>query len=267
MEEVVKISLSSDFKQFYDHLFYPAQDTAVVWQRNTRGTMNRKDMFQYLMNGGFKTPINGVVKDVVPVIIRVAKSQVGMDDPKIELATNLTSDTIQKATKSSEEQQFETLIKLEQEKQLQELSRVVVYTDEYAHRGAGKVLVSASEAVAKYPDHYCSQYIPTRPDGGSASERVLSIGQTNFRIEFASDEWRSNCGDSSFAITHRFVATPVFLVNSPIFAIDYIRHGNEFIAIDFNESPDVDLIKKYMSDVEIYAIVEEFITKRQESVQ
>lgn len=259
----MKITLQSDFVQFYDHLMFPPDGADRTWVRNSRSTMTRKDMFQYLVNCGFKTPINGVVKDTVPMIKQIVRKQYGMEDePKIELATSLTDHVVQQATKAKEEQELETMFRFEQEKQVANLSRVVVYTDEFAHRGEGKILLDGKDALAKYPDLHCSQYIPTRPDGGSASERVVTVGQNNFRLECASDDWRSNYGKEAVtAVTHKFPGVPAFLVNTPIFAIDYVRYGNEFLAIDFNESPDLDVLKKFLEPNEVYEILEEFFNR------
>lgn len=264
-EELMRIHLKTDFPkpQFYDHLFFPETGSDKTWTRMQRGTLNRKDMFTYLMNCGFKVPINGVVKDIVPTIVEVVKRENGVEDTKIEVAAALTETAVQEATKTKEEIELEAMFKAEQQWQVQEHTRIVVYTDEYAHRGEGKILVTAEEALDKYPDLYCSQYVPTRPDGGSASERVVTVGGTCFRIEQASSDWRSNCGpDAEFAITHSFAATPIWLVNTPIFAIDYIRCGNQFLAIDFNEAPDINPLEKYLSSTSVYDVVSNFLAEK-----
>lgn len=110
---------------------------------------------------------------------------------------------------------------------------VVVYLDETAHRGDGKVLLSIDDARRDYNDYYCSGYIKSN----SRSERRLVIGTRAFILEYKSDdEWRSNCGDVGISVkstTDRDKLPYDFAF--PMYAIDFVNGK----AIDFNIAPGV----------------------------
>jgi len=55
--------------------------------------------------------------------------------------------------------------------------KLVVYQDEHAHCGEGKVLMDAQDALDSSPEAYCSEYIPVTPSCVGISIRHLQVGQ------------------------------------------------------------------------------------------
>lgn len=117
-------------------------------------------------------------------------------------------------------------------------SSVVVYINQYAHRGEGKILLPILEAIQKYPSHLCSLYYPTLPTG-SESFRYLQIGDKRYWLRYTSSDWRSNYGDTQIEILSQKEDGFHSNINLPLFAIDFITDCKIFCAIDFNIAPGV----------------------------
>lgn len=99
-------------------------------------------------------------------------------------------------------------------------SGLIVYTDERAHWGEGKIWVGNDEALRKYPNHWCSVAYP--PMGRSI--RHFQFGDRAFTMPFYSkDDWRSNRGQStSYALPgSRWDLFPKVIAH-PYFALDFI---------------------------------------------
>ena len=119
----MQLQLKTDFHDYYDHWF---DREGQIFERMSHSGMSRREMFGFLEQIGLKTPPHG-----------------------------------------TPEQIFNTLS--EQDKEAEDLAQthdinffhVVVYLDETAHRGEGKILVPLTEAMQKYPNAFCSLYYQT----------------------------------------------------------------------------------------------------------
>lgn len=133
---------------------------------------------------------------------------------------------------------FEQLDKFS--KEYPQLIDVVVYLDERAHRGEGKVKVLLPEALETYPNHLVSQYIPALPSGAGLSWRYLQVGDKVFWLRYCSrDDWRSNCGDVKVEVLSRERDGYHPRIAYPLFAVDFVPAGKTLYAIDFNVAPQV----------------------------
>lgn len=218
------IKLKSDFHDFYDHWFAGSGQCAThEFERLTTGGMSRREMLAWFDEAGFLTPRHGLVRDLV-------------------------------ATKA--------------------IGQVVVYTDENAHCGEGKIKLFASDALQYHPDCYATEYIPTTrvrgtgeyicPDKG-VSFRALKIGNKGFLLKYDSiDDWRSNCGNCYSEVVNTFVFTEAaarHVSKYPLLAIDYVKQGNNLLAIDFNKAPGLRKsgIEKFMTAQQVYDEIAGFI--------
>lgn len=127
---------------------------------------------------------------------------------------------------------------------------VVVYIDEQAQRGNGKVWVSAREALDLYSNCWCSLFVP--PIGRTI--RHFQFGDRAFTIPFySSTDWRSNRGVStSYAVEgSRWNLFPK-IIEYPYFAVDFIP-GTD-MATDFQFVPglDNDRLDNWMRPREMY---------------
>ena len=135
------------------------------------------------------------------------------------------------------------------------LHRVVVYTDENAHRGQGKLLVSIADALEQYPDHYCTEYII--PERSAVSFRHLYVGSRNWLIRYWSDsDWRSNCGEGGFQIIREGIPRFSRKVNAPLWAVDNLAIGvTSGYAIDFNIAPSLTPLRDILRPGEVYDLI------------
>lgn len=121
---------------------------------------------------------------------------------------------------------------------------VVVYIDEYTHRGEGKRLCPLSEAVDNASYKLASLLIPSlgRQKGTHIeSFRYLRVGTRIFWMRYKShDEWRSNCGDVEISLTNPPPRFGEFRDKEPypLIAIDFVPciYGAMY-AVDYNTSP------------------------------
>jgi hypothetical protein len=136
--------------------------------------------------------------------------------------------------------------------------RLVVYLDEMAHRGEGKMIMNALDAVEKYPDHFCTEY---RADSALATSfRYLQIGKRAWWLRYwSTDDWRSNCGDVHIDLLTE--ATDLYALPYPLYAIDFIPTFDGLRACDLNIAPG--LKGTGMEDVlkpkEVYDLIEEAV--------
>lgn len=124
---------------------------------------------------------------------------------------------------------------------------VVVYTDEYAHRGEEKEPRTLSlDTLQKYGSNNAMLYVGQFP-GNKVSYRYLRMGQRKMWMRYSSDDpWRSNCGNVEIA-EHSWPSLMQFTdsgfhdpENFPAIAIDFVSSGGKWFAIDFNTSPGID---------------------------
>lgn len=114
---------------------------------------------------------------------------------------------------------------------------VIVYLNERAHRGEGKVKLPMAEAVQRYPEHFASLYIPSTPQR-AISWRYLQIGDKIFWLEYASADWRSNYGEVEIKVLSRERDGYHPKIHFPLFAIDFIL-ADHLYAVDFNIAPQI----------------------------
>jgi hypothetical protein len=130
-------------------------------------------------------------------------------------------------------------------------SHLVVYTDEFAHEGQGKVLLPAFEAAEEYAANYCTEYVGPTPHRRATSVRILQVGNRAFRGILSGtmktgSTWRSNVADevqarftdSSGQLAEIKPIEAEVLKPYPLFAVDLVpdEAGNLF-AVDFNTAP------------------------------
>ncbi|MBY0525585.1 MAG: hypothetical protein K2R98_19425 [Gemmataceae bacterium] len=114
-------------------------------------------------------------------------------------------------------------------------AEVVVYLDERAHCGDGKVRLPLEQAIMQYPQALASCFLPP----GGESIRELHIGNRCFRLRYTSvDDWRSNCGEGDCEVLGE-VCLPAYRgkVSHALFAIDFVPCGGKEWAVDFNIAP------------------------------
>lgn len=120
-----------------------------------------------------------------------------------------------------------------------QLTDVVVYLDETAHKGEGKVKMPLSEALEKYPDHLATEYIQVLPAFASCSWRYLQVGDKRFWLQyFSRNDWRSNCGEVEIKVLSKEKDGYCPSIKYPLFAVDFLPAGHLY-AVDFNISPQI----------------------------
>lgn len=127
-------------------------------------------------------------------------------------------------------------ITLMMESKLKPDDLVVVYTDEYAHQGIGKELMTYGMAKSLYPDFLISKYLSSKK---SVSIRELFIGRIRIELLYESDhEWKSNVGNVKISLLSTRVTGLRPLEQYALFSIDYVLDGeNKKYAIDFDSAP------------------------------
>ena len=203
--------LRSNFRDFYDHAF---DSGGQVFNRIDTGGLNRRQMFSFLESLGLKTPPHGIVKELVPKLLSVYQ------------------------------QDF-------RDAAAKQILDVVVYTDEKAHRGEGKEKVAAAEALERFPDHYCSEFIYTTQTESGRSFRHLQVGTHNWWIESWSDsDWRSNVGEGGEYIRAEAEYGYQPKIKEPIFAVDFVK-ADRLYAIDYNVAPSLASLKRTVTPTKI----------------
>lgn len=119
---------------------------------------------------------------------------------------------------------------------------LIIYLNEYSHRGEDKIKIKKCDINKQYYDKYCSLYINTEKDDiKGLSTRYLQIGNRSFWVEYASyDDWRSNYGENGYikVIDEVMDDEKISLdVKYPVFAIDFVKNKHYKYAIDFNSAP------------------------------
>jgi len=226
---MTKIAIDSDFLDFYDHAFYSRYNADIVWERRSRTNMSKRKQFAFLEQQGLATPIHGTVMRVHE------KMREGYLHDKTFF-----------------------------EKCSGKLFYVVVYLDEYVHRGLGKLQVPLKLALDHYPHRYCSQFIQTTPSSHAVSYRYLQVGKKSFWLRSTGhDSWMSNHAekvDVEYLCTNEDMFK--FTVGYPVFAIDFIP-GKVLYAIDFNTAPGLKDTGIPLKDPhEIYELIDEWYRER-----
>lgn len=232
------IQLKSDFQDYYDHHFAGSwQNSETAFLRFSNDGLSRPDMFALFQEYGIKTPNFGFVKELVP--------------------------SLKAALSVSGREHFEDYLE------------VVVYFDNYAHRGEQKIRVTYNEALTKYPEHFCVEYVPVQPSGKGFSFRYLRIGLRQFWLQYASpDDWRSNCGAVQIDVLceEKRINDPMdilFLREYPLVAVDFIPYQNHILAIDINTAPGLQKtgIEDYMEAKDVFEEIKSYIEKMVERIK
>jgi hypothetical protein len=119
--------------------------------------------------------------------------------------------------------------------------KVVIYLDDYEHRGNGKKLMFLRDARHLYPNFYASEFI----ESNVTSYRELWLGNLHFVLKYSSDDiWRSNVGNVKIDIeVEHIIYSYKRKFKFPIYAIDYVinpftdNKSYKYLAIDLNTSP------------------------------
>jgi len=151
--------------------------------------------------------------------------------------------------------------------------KFVVYLNEQAHSGEGKVLMKPEEALRLYGDYYCSRYINAGVYGDDEmkgiSYRYLFLGKRGWALRYSSDdkdEWRSNVGGTTIENLGEII-TPSwrFNIKYPLLAIDFVPSNinHEHIAIDLNIAPGISFthIPHRITSKEVVPLLKEYLAK------
>lgn len=124
---------------------------------------------------------------------------------------------------------------------LRDSQQVVIYLDEKSHRGENKLLLTITDALAKYPNCLAAEFVGISKDVGHGL-RLLQVGFKYFRIELVSDDWRASSGNVKTTIKNHGTGLQSNIL-SPLWAIDFVpvaAGGNTLhYAVDFSSAPIV----------------------------
>jgi len=223
----MKLILRSDFIDWYDYAFDVAtsSDDVVIFERfsNSR-EYTRREALDLLKNKGYYTPLYGTVNEVAEKMID-------------QFFTS-----------------FPDLIEFKH-KIIHDLMEVVIYHDEYGHRGEGKEILQLDVAMKEYPDKFCVKYIPNSPDGLGYSRRVLVVGNNMWLIDYWSEnDWRSNCGDVHWKVLNKNPLRSSGTFKYPMYAIDFVQG----YAIDFNTAPGLEPLKEILPPDDVVKFIKEY---------
>jgi len=232
------IKLYSDFRDYYDHRFCGSWEipTAVL-NRLSRTGLSRRQQFRLLHQAGFTLPLCGSVQAVA------------------QQALQTRSDTFSRKV-------LDTMPPV----------ALVVYLDEFAHCGEGKELLLYYQAIADYPDHFCSEFIPTHPTPILArSTRLLYIGDRGFWLEYeGTGSWQSNHAETvNIRLLEEKPVPPRDVVwqGFPLLAIDFVTDYRTGIAYatDLNTSPGLGgtPIEEFLSPAQVYQSLSDWMAKPQ----
>lgn len=230
----MRLSLCSDFHDYYDHAF-DSGNADATYHRMSTGGMSRPQMLSYLeTEHRLRVPLHGTV---------------------LALKTRLECE-LDYLGSAALIRDF-----------MSNLMDVVVYTDPMAHAGQGKVKMNILDAVAKYPEHYASQYIPSNASGLGDSLRYLRVGHRQYWMRYWSmSDWRSNAGDVHIKVLSEERPKPdseLCKYDAPIFAIDFVK-ADFLYAIDFNIAPGLSKtgIEGFITPTEIFEEVKAWFSQK-----
>lgn len=140
------------------------------------------------------------------------------------------------------------------------IERVIVLTNDKAHKGNGKIIMSRAEAQRSYKNYICVPYIE---DTNGRSVKVLQIGQRRFRIEMLNIKYEKFA--SHGVVTAIEEIEPYFNkdIKIPIFSIDYIPFEDKMMAVDFNRVQNLSTlgIDKILSKEEVIFEIKSALTR------
>jgi hypothetical protein len=150
------------------------------------------------------------------------------------------------------------------------ISKVVVYTDELAHRGEGKRVCVIN--LLEDDQSLKAEFIDIDREFGSSSSRLLFIGHHAFLLGYrSSDSWRSNYGDDVsidlISVTkndrHEWRLSEE-LKKYPLLAIDsVISHNGDSCFVDLNTSPSWrhTWLEELLHPAVVYKFMEEYVNE------
>jgi len=152
---------------------------------------------------------------------------------------------------------------------------IVLYHDEYAHRGEEKELVILHPGTLdRHPQTFAALYI--KPENNRPiSYRYLRLGLWTCWLRYMSDDkWRSNCGDVQIDVYSQdptaclsFPDEFVDLHSVPLLAIDFVKSwSGMWWAVDYNTSPGIKHtpVLDLITPQDIVVSIKEFYAKRSE---
>ena len=126
-------------------------------------------------------------------------------------------------------------------------NEVVVYLDQYSHRGEDKIKLTLADAKRQYPNKLASlHYSTVFKQYKSTSYRLLQIGSMRYWLFYGSkNDWRSNNGDVEIKKVIEDKYYGYTKIPYPLYAIDFVEKINNRVlkekeilsAIDFNTAP------------------------------
>lgn len=141
-------------------------------------------------------------------------------------------------------------------------TKVVVYEDQYAHAGEGKILTTPRQCKNKELE--CSLYM--KPDEPGTAFRYLRVGIHNFHLRYKSNTWMSNMNPDITAQEMTPADLQDFsLINQcgfrqkPLLALDYVVSGGQKYFLDINTAPGIPREEVGLRASEIYTGILQFI--------
>jgi hypothetical protein len=193
------VNLITDYPQFYDAIF---DGSGLCFHRMafSRGGLSKRQQFDLFESLGFRTPPHGTVAALCEGWRDVSK---GIRLP--EVAAHI---------------------------------EYVVYLDEFAHRGEGKVLLGVEQALERHAGQFASVYI--QPHGPPTAYRLVRFGQLTFwlRQVSAGGDWRSNTRDQETLLSKANAEDPN-PIRRVLWAIDFVPSAFGLLAVDFNTAPEL----------------------------
>lgn len=213
------MQLKSDFNDWYDYAF---NKEGPVYERYAKTNRSRQQDLEFLKSIGCNVPRYGKAKDLVQELLGAKWNSF-----------------------------FETW-NFRKSDEIKDVEDIVVYTDDCAHCGDGKQLVTLREAEEKYSDNFAVEYFC---ESFGESYRYLQVGNRKWWLFYKSyEDWRSNNGNGDTTILCEEDTGYHGSIHVPMFAVDFIpTSAVGFVAIDYNTAPGLEPFK---DKVKAGAIVE-----------
>ena len=126
--------------------------------------------------------------------------------------------------------------------------KFVVYIDDYAHSGQGKILIDRHQ-VPQYTNTLASLYMPEKP---ALSLKKIVIGNRIFWAKYQSSHtWKSNVGDYT-ELHEPYEDLGINNELFPLYTIDYVLGANYWWAVDLNTAPELGKLNLKISPEEIH---------------
>lgn len=140
---------------------------------------------------------------------------------------------------------------------------LIIYTDEYAHCGNGKIKLPVSAAM-EWSGCYCSEYIESQNENAT-SYRILRIGNKSWLLRYIGyNSWMSNSAkEVDIEVLSALRDIKTVMRNSPMLAIDYVIKDNVAYYIDINTAPGLKWtgIEDILKPQDVYELVVDYYSK------